>query len=154
VISRTALFLVLVASTLPGVASDSAPVIDVADAYVRAVPPGQPNSAAFMNLTNRGGAARALVAAASPSAEVVELHTHAMVDGMMRMRQIEQIDVAPGATVNLAPGGLHVMLIGLTGPLGVGDTVTLTLEFDDGQRVEISAPVRPVDGMMMPQHRH
>lgn len=116
--------------------------VTVTDPYVRAVPPGQPNSAAFMVLTNVGSADRALVAAASPAAKVVELHTHQMVDGMMQMRQIERIDLPAGASVELKPGGLHVMLIDLTGPLAPGAEVPLTLTLDDGSSLALTAPVR------------
>ena len=65
--------------------------VTVTDPYVRAVPPGQPNSAVFMGLVNGTGTPRALVGGHSEVAEVVELHTHTMEDGMMKMRRIERI---------------------------------------------------------------
>ncbi|MBK5940484.1 copper chaperone PCu(A)C [Halochromatium roseum] len=128
--------------------------ISIDNAYVRAVPPGQPNSAAFMTLTNASGQDRALVAAESDAAEVVELHTHQMEDGMMQMRQIEQIDLPAGKVVTLAPGGLHVMLIGLTEALSPGDQVALTLNFDDGASQTLSLPVKRIDPSAMPAHKH
>lgn len=126
----------------PATNNESNPALMIEDPYVRAVPPGQPNSAAFMTITNPGTADRAVVAAASSAAEVLELHTHRMEGGMMRMRQIERIDVPAGTAVALAPGGLHVMLIGLTAPLAPGDQVPLTLTLDDGASIALSAPVR------------
>ncbi len=126
---------------------------EVADPYVRAVPPGQMNSASFMTIRNPSADDRALVAAASPAAEVVELHTHTLENGMMRMRKIERIDLPAGQSVQLQPGGLHVMLIGLTGALKPDTAVDLTLEFDDGSRTTLQAPVRKVQmGMMPMQH--
>ncbi|MTW20268.1 copper chaperone PCu(A)C [Allochromatium palmeri] len=125
----------------------SAAGLDVGDPYVRAVPPGQPNSAAFMSLHNAGAEDRALIGAESPAAEVVELHTHVEEDGMMRMRRIEQIAVPAGETTTLAPGGLHIMLIGLKSDLQPGQTVELTLIQDDGERLAIQAPVRRIEPM-------
>jgi len=126
--------------------------IGVEDPYARAVPPGQPNSAVFMVLTNNGDADRALVAAESDAAATVELHTHTMADGMMQMRKIERIDLPVSERVVLQPGGLHVMLIGLTEQLMPGMDVALTLVFDDGSRTAVSAPVRRIDGAMGGMH--
>ncbi|KAA6182699.1 copper chaperone PCu(A)C [Thiohalocapsa marina] len=118
--------------------------VSVAEPYARAVPPGQPNSAVFMQLTNASQADRALVSAASPAAETVELHTHRLEDGMMKMRRIAQIDLPAGETVSLQPGGLHVMLIGLRQPLQPGDAVEVTLQLDDGSDLSLRAPVRKI----------
>jgi copper(I)-binding protein len=124
--------------------------VAVSDAYARAVPPGQPNSAVFLTLTNGTLEHRALVAGKSPGAEVVELHTHIHEDGMMRMRRVERIEVPAGGSVSLEPGGLHLMLIGLKGNLAPGDQVELTLSFDDGTQAQVLAPVRRVEPMKMP----
>ncbi len=123
--------------------------IMVSDPYVRAVPPGQPNSAAFMTLMNHGDQARSLVAAKSPAAKVVELHTHTMEEGMMKMRRVDKIDIpAQGSTV-LEPGGLHVMLIDLTQDLKEGDKVAVTLVFANGEEQQVEAPVRKIQMMQM-----
>jgi copper(I)-binding protein len=112
------------------------------DPYVRGVPPGQPNSAAFVQIVNKDSADHALVGGSSPASEVVELHTHTMEDGMMRMRQVDKIDLPAGETVSLKPGGLHVMLIGLKQKLVPGEQVDITLTFEDGSEVTLKAPVR------------
>ncbi|NEX19267.1 copper chaperone PCu(A)C [Thiorhodococcus mannitoliphagus] len=143
----------LIATSLLAVGSFAASAADVsvADPYVRAVPPGQPNSAAFMALSNQTTEARALVAARSDAAEVVELHTHLMEDGMMRMRRVDEIALPAGETVQLKPGGLHIMLIGLKGALTPGEAVGLTLVFDDGDEQSLTAPVRKIDMSQMKQ---
>lgn len=133
-----------------GSAADEAVV--VARPYARAVPPGQPNSAVFMQIENRGRQHLALVAAESPMAEVVELHTHRVEDGMMKMRRIEQIELPPGEKIKLQPGGLHLMLIRLKQQLQPGDDVALTLAFDDGGELRLTAPVRQVTPMGYEQH--
>jgi periplasmic copper chaperone A len=122
----------------------------IGDPYARAVPPGQPNSAVFMSLENRSDQDQALVAAESDVSEIVELHTHVEEGGMMRMRQIEKIDVPAGETVTLQPGGLHVMLIGLQQALEPGQTIDLNLVFEDGSRIPVQATVRRIEM----QHKH
>jgi copper(I)-binding protein len=141
---------------LPGViwAADAADQIQAEGAYARAVPPGQPNSAVFMSLSNSSAADHAVTGAESDSSEVVELHTHTMDGGMMRMRQIERIDVPAGETVTLEPGGLHVMLIGLKKPLVEGETVAVTLVYDDGSRATLDAPVKRIEHTMHGQGKN
>ena len=135
----------------PAQAQSVAEQVEVQGAYVRAVPPGQPNSASFMALHNGDSREHALVGAKSPAAKVVELHTHNMVDGMMQMRPVDKIDLPAGATTSLQPGGFHVMLIGLQQPLVPDQAVPLTLVFDDGSEAKVSAPVRK---LQMHMHQH
>ena len=101
------LSLVMMSACATVVAGEAAQQVAVSDAYARAVPPGQSNSASFMTLVNNSGADHALVAAKSSVSKVTELHTHTMVEGMMQMRQVEKIDLPAGKTVTLEPGGLH-----------------------------------------------
>jgi copper(I)-binding protein len=116
----------------------------VSEPYARAVPPGQPNSAVFMQIDNGSDQDLALVGAASPVAKVVELHTHRLEDGMMKMRRVEQIDLPAGSRVSLQPGGLHLMLIGLKQQLRPGEDVAVSLTLDDGSELALSAPVREI----------
>jgi len=115
--------------------------VEVKAPYVRAVPPGQSNSAAFMQLYNQG-ADVALVSARSKVAQNVELHTHTQDEGVMRMRRIDQIELPAQQQVTLKPGGLHIMLIGLQRPLMEGEKVEMTLEFSDGSEQSISLPIK------------
>lgn len=132
-------------------AETAADAVSVADPYVRAVPPGQPNSAAFMQLSNQSDADHILVGAESAVAKTVELHTHVMEEGMMKMRRIEKIDLPAGQEVALQPGGLHIMLIGLNQELTPDTQVALTLVFEDGSKSEIQAPVRMLQMQMSGQ---
>jgi len=129
--------------------ADSA--ISVDKAYARAVPPTAANSAAFMVIHNQGDADRAVVAAASDVSEVTELHDHINDNGVMRMRQVAQIPVPAGGSVELKPGSLHVMLIGLKKPLAEGDQVNVTLIFDDKSEKQVSMQAQK---MMMGHHQH
>ena len=134
--------------------TDAADDITASDPYVRAMPPGQPNTGAFMLLTNAAQAAHSVVGASSPVAEVLELHSHVMEDGMMKMRQVPQIDVPAGGSAELKPGGLHIMLINLKQPLALDQEVPITLKFEDGSSREITAPVRAIEADGGMQHHH
>ena len=118
--------------------------INVESAYVRAVPPGQMNSAAFMQLKNDSSEDISLVAAKSQVAENVELHTHTQDNGVMRMRQISEISLPAGEAIKLQPGGMHIMLIGLTQNLTAGENISLLLEFSDGSQQALEVPVQAI----------
>lgn len=118
--------------------------VAVKDAWVRATVPGQKATGAFLQITDAAGGR--LVEARSGVAGVVELHEMAMEGTTMRMRAVPGIELPAGKTVELKPGGLHVMLMELKQPLAAGDSVALTLvvEGKDKKRevVEVKAPVR------------
>lgn len=123
--------------------------IKIEDAYARATPPGLPNSASFMMITNTTNKDISLINAQSNIANAVELHTHDMKDGKMMMYQVPKIDIKANSTTALKPGGFHVMLIGLKQkPLKVGTTVDLKLEFSNGQTINLTLPVKTVMGGM------
>ena len=132
-------------------AGSAADEVTISDAYARAVPPGQSNSASFMMLSNGSATDHALVAAESSVSRVTELHTHTMSEGMMKMRQVEKIDIPANGKTQLQPGGLHVMLIGLTQDLTPDDQVSLTLTFEDGSKRTLVVPVRNLQMKMMKQ---
>lgn len=118
----------------------------IQEAYVRATPPNAQNSAAFLQLMNHSKEAVALVGASSDIAKKVELHNHIMADGMMKMRQVESIQVGAMETVSLQPGGYHIMLMDLNGPLTEGQEVAFTLTFASGETVTFTAPVKSITG--------
>ncbi len=104
------------------------------------------NSAAFMTIHNSGEADR-LIAAAGDVAARVELHTHMMEGDVMKMRQVEAIDVPAGGMAALQPGGFHVMLIGLHEPLNEGDRFPLTLTFEKAGEVTLEIAVEAISSM-------
>ena len=134
-------------------ANEAATEVAAVDAFVRAIPEGQKNSAVFMVLKNQGSTDHALVGARSEAARIVELHTHINEGGMMKMRRIERIEVTAGASTVLEPGGLHVMLIDLERSINEGDEVTVELEFEDGSTLQVTAPARKVP-TTMGSHSH
>ena len=112
--------------------------------------------AAYLRIVNAGAEADRLLGASSPVAERVELHTHRMRDGVMRMRRIEAVAVPGNEAAELKPGGDHVMLMGLTGPLTQGGTFPLTLSFEKAGKITVPVAVRPVTarGPGMKHHDH
>ena len=128
--------------------ADAADAVQALDPYVRAMPPGQSVSAAFLVLNNMSPDDHALVAAESPAAMMVELHEHTMVDGMMQMREVEQIAVPSGGSAELKPGGLHIMLMGVKSQLKPGDKIDITLIYEDGSKETVETPVHKIGAMM------
>jgi len=133
-----------IAALALGSASLHAQTVDVKDAWARATVQGQTASGAFMKLTAKDGAK--LVGADSPAAEVVEVHEMRMEGNVMRMRAAPMIELPVGQTVELKPGGYHVMLMDLKAPLKAGSTLPLTLTFKDAKgaesKVHLQVPVR------------
>ena len=123
--------------------------VRVENAWVRSTVPAQQATGAFMRLVSPADAS--LVAVASPSAANVEIHESSMQDGVMRMRAVPRVALRANQALDLKPGGHHVMLMGLRGPLNAGERVPITLTFEDakGKRstVEVSAAVRPLTSM-------
>jgi copper(I)-binding protein len=100
--------------------------------------------AAYLDIRNSGNAADRLLSASSPAAARVELHSMSMDGGVMRMRELKQGIVVPAqGHLRLAPGGLHLMLVGLKAPLEQGGKVPLTLRFAQAGEVQVTAKVAP-----------
>jgi len=118
--------------------------IQINDAYVRATPPGLPNTAAFMTVVNNSSQDKTIVKVSSSIAKAVELHTHDMSNGMMRMYQVPKVVLAKNAKTLFEPSGYHVMFIGLLNPLKIGETVTFTFTFKNGDTQTVTAPVKSV----------
>ncbi len=149
----TAAFTLSAILTAPTWASE----VKVQNAWARATAPGQAVAGVFMDLSAERP--MSVVGGTSPAAERVELHTMSMQEGVMVMRKVPEIRLPAGQTVQLKPGGLHVMLIGLKAPLQEGQTVPLTLQVRDAggktQELAVQAQVRrqgePAGSM---HHRH
>jgi copper(I)-binding protein len=88
------------------------------------------------------GAPDRLVGVKTPVADDAQLHVSKMSGNMMEMRPVDAIPVAPGKPLVLAPGGYHIMLMGLKHPLKEGDTIPMTLVFEKGGAVSATATVQ------------
>ncbi|MAP24358.1 MAG: hypothetical protein CMM87_02350 [Rickettsiales bacterium] len=136
--------LVLLFCVLQVSAADS---LQVTDVFARAT--NGKNGAVFMTLKNEGNRMHKLISAkvSDPIAEKCELHTHVVEGNTYRMRKIPSIEVPAGSQVQLKPGGLHVMLMGLKKHLVQGQTFDLTLVFGSGANVNVEVPIKSAGAM-------
>ena len=123
------------------VSNNAAGLITVDKAWIRATAPLQTVSGAFMTLVNNSATDYSLDSVSFDGATAVEIHETSMVDGKMRMRQVNQIDIPANGTAELKPGSYHIMLIGLEKDLKAGTSETLTLTFSDGSQKTVEALV-------------
>jgi periplasmic copper chaperone A len=114
----------------------------ITDPWSRPTPPIASVGAVYFSITNAGRNADRLLAISSPIARQAEIHESLVVNGTVEMRPVESIECPPGATVRIEPGGLHVMLLGLTHPLAAGTTFPLSLRFRDAGSVTVQVAVK------------
>ena len=142
------------AAALSGVSPVAAQSVEVKGAWIRGTVPGQKATGAFMDITSKRAAR--LVAAASPVAAVVEIHSMKMEGGIMKMSAVNAVDLPANQTVKLAPGGYHVMMQELRQQLKAGDRAPLKLTFEMADKtretLELNVEVRDVTGA--PKHSH
>ncbi|MGH8210108.1 MAG: copper chaperone PCu(A)C [Steroidobacteraceae bacterium] len=121
-----------------------APALIVQDAWTRQVP-GSDVAAVYLTLHNPTTKPVSIVGVESSLASHAMIHETETENGQSRMRAHERLEIAPGQTVKLEPGGLHVMLHGLTQTVAVGQSVPLVLLLADGSKVQVAALVRPLN---------
>jgi copper(I)-binding protein len=114
--------------------------VTVTSPWTRAAGAGA-TGAGYMTLRNTGTTPERIVSGRTPAARTVELHTHIRDGDVMRMRQVQGIDLPPGQDVRLQPGGLHIMLIGLTDALRQGTKIPLTLVLASGRELALELTV-------------
>lgn len=116
--------------------------LSVEHAYARSTVPGQTNGAAYLTIENKGKHADKLIAVASPACESVQIHTMSMNGNVMKMREVQDLELKPRAKIAMNPGdGYHIMLIGLKQPLKRGEKFTLTLSFEKAGKIEVPVSV-------------
>ena len=131
--------------------------VEISGVWARATVPGQKATGAFMSLTSKDGAR--LLSVSTPVAGVAEVHEMKLEEGVMRMRALPGgLELPAGKTVELRPGGYHLMLMDLTQPLAKESTIALTLVFQDAKgaqtRTELKVPVGmqpPADAVAAPK---
>jgi copper(I)-binding protein len=159
---------VLFASVAAGCSSGGSASMTVTDPWARNAPKTAGAGAAYMTIQNTGAAADALIGASSPAAKTVQVHETYVIESpmpsasdamgapespnpsasgtmggeVMGMRPIARLEVPAGGTVELKPGGYHIMLMELTTELKAGDKVEITLKFEKAGDVKVTAEVR------------
>ncbi len=122
-------------------------------AFARATLPGAKVGGGYLSISNASKEADRLFGGSSPVAARVEVHEMKMDGNVMQMRQLKDgLEVPAGGTAELAPGGTHLMFIGITQPLKQGDMVPVTLEFAKAGKVEVQFMVGPANATSMEHH--
>ena len=140
---------VLVALVVWGIISSRTPpgppILSVGTVWARATPPGATTGAVYLDIANDGGTADALVGAETPAAASVMVHRTDVTDNIATMTELGNgIAVPAGGNASLSPGGNHLMLSSLPGPLVEGTTFPITLRFNSGATISATATVRGV----------
>ena len=128
--------------------------VTIEGAWARELPPVSVNGAAYLTIANEGVRPDRLTGASSAVAGRVEIHVHEQSGGMMAMRRLDGLDLPPGERVRFAPGGLHLMLIGLEEPLEKGGRFTVRLTFASAPPIEIEVPVMAMDAVPAQSRDH
>lgn len=143
---RLALFFLLVGASINLLEAQTPPgtTIKVENAWSRATPGGSKTGVVYMTLVNGGASADRLIGGTTPIAQAVQFHSNINDNGVMRMRELTGIDIAPGSKVTLKPGSTHAMLVGLKQPLKEGQSFPLTLEFEKAGKLDVTIPIEKI----------
>ncbi len=120
--------------------------ITINDAFVPMAPKGVMAHAAYMKVTNSGKTIRSLIGVKAPNYAMAHIHQSMEKEGVATMMSMHQLDIKPGQTVVLEPGGLHVMLMKPSAPLELGGTVALEVEFANGETKTVTAEIIQPNG--------
>lgn len=126
--------------------------------WSRATPQGAQVAGGYLKITNGGQATDRLVGGSADVATRIEVHEMSMDQGVMKMRELKTgLEVKPGASVELKPGGLHLMFMGLKRPFAKGERVKATLQFEKAGKVDVEFTVEAIGGppaKQQHQHKH
>jgi copper(I)-binding protein len=127
-------------------ATQPAPVVagdlEITAYRAKAMLPGQPVGGGYLSIANKGAAPDRLLAVTSPNAHMVEIHTMEMANDVMTMRPVTGgLEIPAGATVELKPGGTHLMFMMVAEPFKEGGEVSVTLEFEKAGKIDLKLPV-------------
>jgi copper(I)-binding protein len=154
-IRRLALAALFAVLAIPALAHDyKQGAIEIRQPWTRATPPTAESGGGFLVLTNTGTTPDRLIAVKSPVADKAEIHEMKMDGNIMRMRELDKgIEIPPGATVELKPGGFHIMFMGLKAPFAKDAKVPLTLVFEKAGSIDVELQVAAMGaGGPAPKH--
>ena len=150
-LTRRSLFAALAAASLFTGTAWAQASVKVENAWARPTVAGQAGGGGFLKISG-APAGDKLVSATAAVSKTVELHRMEMDGNVMRMRQVDFIEVPAGGVVELKPGGLHIMFIGLTKTLKAGETFPMTLKFEKAGEVKVDVKVQAQAEAA--QHKH
>jgi len=140
---------VLAAAQLAGAEADAGDYdvgsIHIAQPWARATPKGASSGAGYMTVTNNGTTPDRMTCVSSDAAAQCQIHSMSMEGGVMKMRPVEGgLEIKPGETITLKPGGLHVMFVDLKHALEQGKMVEAKLKFDKAGTVDVAYPIAAI----------
>jgi copper(I)-binding protein len=151
ILEFTAAILLTLAAILSSVPAAHASDIVVSGAFARAsASPLITSGAIYLTIANPGPDGDRLLGASTPAAADASFHESLMADGVMKMEMRDSIEVPAGGTVEFKPGGLHIMLMGLTAPLKEGARIDLTLRFEKAGQLTVLVPVASIAATQAP----
>ena len=116
--------------------------LDIHDAWIKNLPPAVPVRAGYMTIRNAQAHAVSIIAIRSDAFASVEIHRTIAQDGMMRMEPVPILVIEPDSSVQLAPGGLHLMMMNPAEPTKPGDVLKIVIELDDGSAQSLTMTVK------------
>jgi copper(I)-binding protein len=144
-LTAAAILMVAAATTISSAHEIKAGNLIIKNMWSRATPGGAKVAGGYLTVENKGTVPDRLLSASSPTSGKVQAHEMAMTDGVMTMRPLESgLTIPPGASVSLAPGGLHLMLTELKQPLKEGKMLPIVLQFEKAGTVEVTLHIRGV----------
>ncbi len=139
--------LILAALLLSSCGQSGSPNVQIENAWTRETVAGQTSTAAYLTVTNRGSADDRLVSVSAPEPAKASIHVTENSGGVSHMRQMSSgLALPAGSTIELKPGGTHVMITGLQAPLRRGETLNLRLRFEKSGDKPIDVRVAPATG--------
>ncbi|MBC8035836.1 MAG: copper chaperone PCu(A)C [Rhizobiales bacterium] len=142
IMAAMALTLSAILALAPGVLAND---VMVMDAFARAsATPKASSAAAYIKLVNRGAETDRLLSITTDGAAMAQLHETKSLDGVISMSAVEILELPPGQTAEMKPGGLHIMLMGLKAPLKKGGTLSLDLNFEKAGKITVEVPIEGV----------
>lgn len=129
--------------------------IEIKNAWIRETPPASSVAAVYMVIENEGGEDDRLIGVSADVSKYAEIHSSSVdKEGMTRMVKVDALDTPSGKSVQLKPGGNHIMLIELKRPLKAGDKAELDLRFKKSGVMKVQAEVKEIAGGHTTQHEH
>ncbi len=122
--------------------------------WTRATPAGAKVAGGFLKIINMGAAPDRLLSGATEAAGRFEIHEMAIVDGVMKMRELAKgLEIAPGATVELKPGSYHLMFMDLKRPIVKGEALRATLVFEKAGKIDVAFPASAIGAPAANEHK-
>ena len=126
--------------------------VEIENPWARATAPGAKTAAGYMVIRNRSASPDRLVRAESPVAARVETHVHIKEGDVLRMREVKGLDIPANASLELKPGGAHLMFMDIRRPFREGETIPVTLEFESASTIKVELHVGRLGAPAHPKH--